>query len=353
MTSKKLCIAVVVAISLITLIACDLQKAALKIFTNQGLSVLQPARDYIALGGIVVLPKKGRPLYVDPYDTLTGTEGTYSNFSAVIQQQTQNQSTGIEAAVGTLASFIPVPAGLKFSTGQQVQLSQIDTGGTRLTTQMVLSLLKKNATSAAILAQLQAGNRVFLVQEVYTAKSMDLKSASNMALDVSYGSSASLPTCNASSTPSSSGTAQPSTGASNAGTAGASGKATTGTSASAPKSNLAAGNSPASGTGGTGNKGTGAGAASSNSSANAGNTGGVGISVGVCRASQYEISFQSQTPLPFAVRLNEVVVKAGGILDLNYTNFTIPGALGAGDVSATAIVDSAYPMLEDMEHVQH
>ena len=340
MRNKQWPITVVVTISLITLIACDLQKAALKIFTSQGLTVLQPARDYIALGGIVVLPKNGRPQYIDPYDTLNGSDGTYSNFSAIIQQQTQNQSTGIEAAVGTLASFIPVSAGLNFTNGQQVQLAQIDTGGTRLTTQMVLSLLKKDATSAAIRTQLQTGNRVFLIQEVYTAKSMDLKSASNTALDASYAGAGSLPTCNASPT-----------GAGGASSSGSGQPGTSGNNAAAPTANGASATHSGA-TGGAGATSTNTNAASPSSSAS-GNSAGAGISFGVCRASQFEISFQSQTPIPFAVRLNEVIVKPGGYLDLNYTQYKIPNTLGAGEVTATAVIDRAHSVLEDMEHVSH
>ncbi len=366
MNSKWLRFVVAIGISLVTLVACDLQKAALKIFTNQGLTVLQPARDYIALGGIVVLPKKGRPQYIDPYDTLSGSDGTYSNFSAVIQQQTQNQSTGIEAAVGTLASFIPVPAGLNFTTGQQVQLAQIDSGGTRLTTQDVLALLRKSATGTAIIAQLQAqpGNRVFVVQEVYTAKSMDLKSSSNLALDASYAGGGSLPTCNASpaaaSDTNNSNSNQPSGTGNNVVAAASNTGAKAGTAANAnpstgssPTTSGSASSAHAAPAGSTSSAGAATGAASPNTNAASGSGGGVGISVGVCRASQFEISFQSQTAIPFAVRLNEVQLKPGGLLDLKYTNFTIPGTLGGGKVDATATIDQAFPMLEEMEHVQH
>jgi hypothetical protein len=47
-------------LSLLLFPGCDPQKEALQLFTHQGLTVLQPARDYIALGGIFVLPIESR-----------------------------------------------------------------------------------------------------------------------------------------------------------------------------------------------------------------------------------------------------------------------------------------------------
>ena len=48
-----------------TTCSCDPQKDALKLFQQQGLTVLEPARDYIALGGIFVVPSSGNPVYLD------------------------------------------------------------------------------------------------------------------------------------------------------------------------------------------------------------------------------------------------------------------------------------------------
>ena len=62
----------------IVLCACDsVDTAAKKILADQGLTLLQPARDYIALGGIVTL-SGGKFQYEDPYDTLPNDNGTYS-----------------------------------------------------------------------------------------------------------------------------------------------------------------------------------------------------------------------------------------------------------------------------------
>lgn len=44
----------------IILVSCDdPEKAAMQVFTDQGLVLLRPARDYVKVGGIVVLPQEG------------------------------------------------------------------------------------------------------------------------------------------------------------------------------------------------------------------------------------------------------------------------------------------------------
>src|SRR5579862_5598831 len=139
-----------VLFGLIVLGACDPQQQAMKIFTDQGLVLLQPARSYIQPKGIVILPKKGRPKYYDPLDTdLKTDDGTeISNFSAIVAQQTKNQSSALDIALGLLGKLIKIPAGLKYDGSQTVTLDQIDAGGSRLATTKMLALLKEANTKA-------------------------------------------------------------------------------------------------------------------------------------------------------------------------------------------------------------
>jgi hypothetical protein len=338
---------------------CDPQKAALKIFTDQGLTLLEPARDYIALGGIVVLPKQGRPQYIDPFDSITGADGTYSQFNAVIQQQLRNRSIRIETAVGTLGDIVPIPAGLNLTTGQTVELAQIDTAGSRLTFQMVSALLKKSATDGAIRPLLQGGNnRVFVIQEVYTGKSLSLKSSSSTGLKASVEGGAQVPNCgttaNASSVsrPETTATSGSGTSSTSPGTTPSSGASTTSAGTTAPNNRASTGSASSS----THAPSTSTPASNANNSTASGNnsssTGAnVGIALGVCLSNQFTLTFQTSAPIPFAVRLIEVQPDPGGVLAAKITHFVLPNtALGNDDaVRATALVEP----LEDMEHKWH
>lgn len=331
----------------VLLCGCDPQAAALKIFTQQGLTVLEPARDYIKLGGLFVIPKSGTPTYLDPFDSLAPTDGAASTFNATLLQQSTDNSSALDAAVGTLGSLVAIPAGLKFSHNTQVQLGQIDSSGTRFTSQQVAAMIKMPATREAIHGQLDQGNgnRLFIVQEIYMGKSLSVKSSSNTGLAAAVEGAASIPTC---SSPSASGAkggtgANGSTGSS--GTTGA--KAGTGTSGSTGNNNAKASGSTGS-TGGTGNnaKAPGANGASS-----------VGISVGACWSNTTTLSFKSDKDIPFAVRLNEVAVLAKGPtgpLQIKVTGFKLPNThLGPADVSATALPSADNPILTALNHQLH
>jgi hypothetical protein len=322
----------------------------LNLFTQQGLTVLKPARDYIALGGIFVIPKKGTPAYLDPYDSLAGTSGTATPFRAVVMQQSANNSVGLDVAVGTLGGLVPIPAGLKFSHSKQVQLAQIDASGTRYTSQMVAALIKMPSTSGAIQSQLNGGNRVFVVQELYTGKSLSVKSSDNTGLAAAVEGAASVPTCSSTTD----GTTTPAKTTPGATTPGATAPgattpgATTPGGATPPKATpatpAAPGSKPAQTTGG-GKTGTTAPATGASN---------VGISVGACWADAATLSFQSADAIPFAVRLNEVVVGPGNILQVKITGFKLPNvALGDEDVKATALINPNDPTVSKLMHKTH
>jgi hypothetical protein len=53
------------------------------------------------------------------------------------------------------------------------------------------------------------------------------------------------------------------------------------------------------------------------------------------------MTLKSDKPIPFAVRLNEVVLNAGGDLEIKYGTFKFPSSLGESDVEKqTAFLDS-------------
>lgn len=321
---------------LVCCVGCDPQKAINKIFIDQGLTLLKPARSYIALGGVVVLPKHGRMQYLDPYDSMSAANGASTDFQAVIEKQVNATATGADVSAA-LGSLVALPIGFKFSNNSQVQLAQINASGTRYTTQMMASLVKQSATESAIRPLIDSGSRVFVIQELYSSTGMSVKSSNGLGLEASYGGAGSIPTCtvgnaNPPTAPSGSGASssdtQPKSQDSN------SGKAKPATAAASPKPATAASTQTPS---------TGSSASPSMS-----------VSVGVCRASSSELSFTSTNPIPFAVRLNEVYEASGNVLAIKMTDFKLPNnALGdESQVAATALVNKSDPTIDPV-HIQH
>ena len=221
---------------------------------------------------------------------------------------------------------------------------------------MVTALVAKPSTGQAIKDQLEdaqhnkTSNRVFIIQEIYTGKGFSVKSSSGVGLAASIEGSASIPSCSSSS----SGTPAAATGA----------KSGTGTGATAPATGTPTGNAASSGAKGavpgSGQK-TGAATVGSSDSAsggsgtNSGSASNVGISVGACWSSSATLSFQSDTAIPFAVRLNEVVLGPGDNLQVKITGFKVPTkAMGGGnkDVAATALIDDSN-VLAAFDHKPH
>lgn len=302
-------------------ISCqDPETQALNVFKQQGLVLLRPARDYIKVGGIVVLPAKGLPQYLDPdpRDYISSDPSNYVDFKAVIMGQTKNEQTGIEAAVSGLASVMPLSAKLAYKGGQTVQLSQIDTGGRRIPTSTITALFKKK-TGDTLRDLLQPKNKyhVFVIQEVYTGKTITLKTTDNQSLDVSYAGGGTVPDCSASTSGSS---------ADKSGSAGSS--------ASQPNSTD---NSTAGGT--TPKKTTSA--TKSKTAPSVGASSGPSASLGVCKSGSFALTLQTQDLIPFAVRLNEIVLNDGE-LSIKYGAFKFPpNSLGSGEETekATAVLD--------------
>ena len=327
--------AIVVA-GVVLLTGCnDPQEKLLEVFTKQGLTLLQPARDYIKIGGIVLLPKDSSSLaYEDPYDTLMPASGTSTNFQAVIQNQQDKSTSAVQVAVA-LSQIVSLPIGFSFENGQQtVTLKQVNASGDRYTSPMVSALLKKPDTAAEIKSRLKEGDRVFVIQEVYTANSLSVSATSGMSLAANVGGSPVTNKC---------GNGQQDGGQQGAGEQGA-GKQDAGNTSTGKQD---AGNT-STGKQDAGNTSAGKQDAGNQSAVNQ------GVSVGICRSTSAELSFTSQTAIPFAVRLNEVEVGPGEFLRVKYTGFRLPNlALGnESDVAATILIDNKKPMIR-LKRIEH
>jgi hypothetical protein len=335
MTIKRGCsllVALVIATTCFT--ACDdPQKAILKVFTDEGLSLLEPARSYIKLGGIFAVPKHGQIVYFDPYDTIPSDPGTATDFSAIVEKQSTSQSTGISVAMSLLAQLIKLPVGLTFDTSKTVKLDQIDTGGTRYSSDKIDALLASANTAKKLNSLLGSndGTRVYLVQELYTAKSLSITTTDNTSLSASLGAAGKVPSCSSGSNSGS--TTKPTTGANQA-TGNAS---TNGSNAGNSSSNQATKTKTNSTTKSQQNP--------TNSSSSK------GVSFGACHDVDSSLSFTSKTDIPFAVRLNEIYIAPDKTLSVRVNGFTLPNhALGTTDTKASTWIDPNSPTLKGFVH---
>jgi hypothetical protein len=349
----------------------DPRAAALKLFTDQGLAVLQPARDYVKVGGLIVVATHGRPAYLEPYDTLPGATDNkpVTDFKALLLGQTVDTKVGLDVALNLAAGIVKLPVGLTAAKEQQVQMDQIDASGQRLIPTAVDTLAQKKATSDAVKRQLTVtrGNRVFMVQEVYFTKRLSVKSTSGGNLGVSYGSGNTVPNCSPASADTSKGggTAKETTPTKN-------------TDAAAKGTDTAKGTDAAKGidavkgadhAGGTAAKGTGTMKGTDNTKetdttkstdttkgeepAKAQDTATPGLSVGVCKTGSATLTIQSDNPIPFAVRLVELKLRGTDVL-VQYTGFKFPGSLGASDTEKrTAKISEMTPVLSGLIYQKH
>jgi len=321
-------------------------QAILKIFTEQGLSLLEPARSYIALGGIFAVPKRGTSTYFDPYDTVPPDPGTSSNFNAIIAQQSANQSTGISAAISGLAKVIALPVGLSFDKTKTVKLAQIDSGGTRYSSQKIDALLAMPNTAKKLNSLLAAndGTRVYLVQELYTAKSISISTTDDTSLSASLGAAGKVATCSNGSTSGSNGSSSDGTKTNQQGGSGAGQKAPPTNSSGAAKPA-----SPAQNSGSQAKK-----QSSSGSSPTGSGGSSEGASFSVCHDVDSSLSFTSTSDIPFAVRLNEIYIAPGKTLSVRVTDFKLPNtALGTTDTKASTWIDPNNPVVKNFRHGKH
>jgi hypothetical protein len=337
MKLRKLCSVICLFLLVTVLTGCDPSTAIYKIFSDQGLTLVKPARSYIQIGGLVILPKgTNQLLYQDPWDVIAQADGPNAtppstDFSAVIMSQSDKSASGVDFKA-VLAQLVSLPLDLDLSHNTSLTLGQIQASGTRYTTPMMAALVAKPSTAQAIRDRLNEGSRVFIIQEVYTATSLSVTSGSNTSISATLGDGGSPPSC-----------VLPDSGS---GTSGATGKAGT---TAATGANGAGGAATATGgaTGASGALGkTGAAVANGAGGATAATEGGTGktgvtgptiagiggMSAGVCFANAATLSFTSTAPVPFAVRLNEVTLVGGTTPAIKYTGYKLPnGALPASD----------------------
>jgi hypothetical protein len=291
--------------------ACDPEQAAMNVFKKQGLVVLKPARDYVAPGGLVSL-KSGAPRYREPLDDVPTDPRVAVKFRSVIMEEAGNRTVGLGLALDKLTGIVPMPVGVAVDTSRSVSLAQIDTTGVRLVADAVDAQIIKAKTAAKIKELISGGSRVFIVQEVYSGSSLDLKATTNAALNVSLGAAGEAKACDAAAN-------------------GSAGKSTD--EASVPKGskpqNSAAKSAPP-------------GAAAAETST----AGSMGIGVQVCKAGSATLRMKAENPIPFAVRLAEVELK-NGMPSIKEGKFKFPTSLG--DSKVEKLTSTAVPAIAGLE----
>ena len=320
------------------LVGCNNPETASKqLFTNMGLSLLQPERSYIAPGGIVVLTQGGLPMYMDPLDNPNPTGNSEDNtnevdFQAVFASVAKSDHTGLQLAVQLVSTVLPASGGLQVGSDSQVTLDQINASGRRMLSGALQSFINAGSTAAELKAQLSSGNnaRAFVVQEVYQSTSMSIKSTTNTSIDVSLTSGQPVPACT--SSPSASTTNSTSSSGSPGSTAPASNPASTANTNAATSSGSNANSSNADGSRGTTTQPAAHNAAQPTAASRAGG------SLAICLGPHnYSLSFTSNSPIPFAVRLVEVR-STGGTLAILTNGKPLPGAMGGGIGEMSAVI---------------
>jgi hypothetical protein len=342
---KRLSLLTVLVASFVSVVSTqscgDPEQIVMKIMSDQGLTLLRPARDYVRVGGIVVMPKKGNPDYVDPLDSVPTENGNVVDIKTIIAGQTRNGATGLGVAVAALGKLVALPLGLTYTAGRQVTLSQMDLAGNRLISKGVNTLATAPETSKLAKAEIANGSRVFIVQEVHTGTRLSLSNTSNLSLGISLGTAGPVPTCtpapaktddqsgkNGATNPSTGRNPQagttPSPSDSGAKSQSGAGKATpqaSGDKPSAPASNAAT------------KPGSGAPAdqsAQSKAPTDNNSGGDKSNSVGLCHNTDATLTVTSMSPIGFAVRLTELQV-VSGIVSVKYGSFKFPSSLGTSD----------------------
>lgn len=309
--SKNLLVmcSVVVASASLYAQSCDATAAAAKVFKDQGLVVLKPARTYVKPGGLVSL-KGDAARYRDPADPVPTDPKVATPFSATIMSETRGKTTGFGSAISAISSFVTAPLGLKFNSSSQVSLAQIDATGVRLIDDAVEAQIAKPRIAAKLMEWITVDDAdAFIVQEVYLAKSLDLSASTTGALDVTFGDGKAPGTC----------AAKPSAQS-----------GTSGKQPAAPSSGVGGGNStPASP----------ASVASAEAAKQEAAKSGASIGVGVelCKTSDSKLRFETGSHIQFAVRLVQIEFRDKR-LRVKEGKFKFPNSLGNSKVERITAV---------------
>lgn len=280
---------------------CDIETAVLKLFEDQGLHLLKPARSYIEVGGLVVVPKNGKPVYIDRLDAIpaNATEPPAVTFSAVVLKESKGKSMDLGTTLAAIQGVLPVSLAAGFNKSQQVELAQINASGERLRFPTLASLIQARETRKLLTSELQRKGRAFVVWEVYRSTGLSVKGSGNVGLDVGIALGQSSPAVGATTTAAAS--------------------------AAAPTASPSPVTSPAS----PSPTPSPSPSASPTASPSPGAKKDEPFSATWKRTTTYELSLNVTTPIPIAVRLAEVVLTPAGTLELRPGAFKFKGTLGA------------------------
>ncbi len=343
------CIALLATTAPIIAQGCDVRKQALSIFGKQGLNLLRPARDYVVPGGLVFIGKNGVAEYDDPIERVVTEPGNLTNFRAVILQETQKKSTGFATAMDLTNWILPAPIGLRSSSNREVTLAGIETTGIRLQTTAVDNLIKRASTAKATVPELKRGLRVFVVQEIYKATSVDLRATSATRLDIAFNDGSAVATCAGGKPEEPKATA--STGGSKAGDTKGPDEQRTDTKAAETKvgeAKAATAKAQNTTTKPAATDPAGVPAQKAGDSSNGKALPSIGVSV--CSDQEYTLRLRADNPIPFAVRLAELEI-GGGQLRRRRGVASMNTSLGAGEIAAARISD-AEPIVDNLSHRQ-
>jgi hypothetical protein len=333
-------VGILVPLTVSLLIAsCDVQKDALALFGNQGLNLLRPARDYIKPGGLIFIQKGGTPDYENPKDPISSDAGNLTDFQAAILEETLNKSTGLGVAFSLAKSVVP-SISADFQNDRAVSLKGIDTTGSRLDTDPLDKLIAATNTSKAAASWLGSkdakskGKRVFVVQEIYKANSLDLHADDNKKLDLKLGDQSAVVNCQKAGDGSGNSSSGASTGSSqNKQNSSSDNSSSNSSSASTSQKNSA-------------NK-NGTGKTKANTSQLPGLSN-LGVGVAGCMSDDYTLKLQTKNPIPFAVRLAELELSNGTVQRIK-SGKVYTGTLGpkTQEISGS-LVDQDTPVVQGL-----
>jgi len=313
---------------------CDARAVAMKLLASKGLNLLNPARDYIQPGGLFFVAKGGVPQYDDPADPVSPEPGNLINFQSDIMQETKTKTSKLSAALSFAASIIPNSISASLENDNDVSLKEITTTGVRLNTNALDRLIAQpNTKQSAYDALDPKGNvRVFVVQEVYKAKSLDLSASTTKALSLKYGNGDVVADC---STANNGGKANDSSTKKQSGTTSKTSDATT-------KKNDTTSKAPAKASDST-SKGGG------NTSATPDGTAKLQAGLAACIADKYTLKMNAADPIPFAVRLAELE-RYGTSVRRSRKGKPVYTTLGGKTEIGNGMISDTTPVLGDIVH---
>jgi hypothetical protein len=312
--------------------ACNPQTAALDLFYRQGLNLLRPARDYITPGGMVFVTKDGAVDYEEAKKGESAFEkGNLTDFRAAILDETENKSAGFGLALSLAKAVVPLGIAAGLSSEQEVSLGGIETTGTRLTSEAIDELIDKPKTKAAAIRDLLAGNRVFIVQEIYQATSLDLKASTSNSLSVTLNDGAAVAKCAADDKTKDDGSGQKSDKQPVAGDKKDDGSGQKPNKQPAPSDTKQP--QPSTDKSGKPSEAPGTKSDKSQGGATPGYAGGVAF----CMEGDYTLKLRATKPIPFAVRLAEVKNEGGKVVRVRSRTIKITLGPGTEDVAADTL----------------